>query len=455
MEKTTLDPADVPTALPGFEDDDAREKLLLENSSDKLEDTADEDNAEIEERREKPHKRRWQVVRTFAAFAVFVCILVVAIAWFFGMGWFSKPQTQAVNRSSHQKDAQTSAPVTEDEKLKMALSMVAPPSSASVTAEHPDGSGVPIDITEAGIPTGKGDVDDISPKAGATDQDTKASTGEKESDFLPLTDLNLASKQNQSGAAKSITAGNGTRSVPASKAHDSDDARGRSLFFGITMNPSAKDERTRGPEAESPKPPSAIAASPGEIPFGTMLPVRLIGSIYTLRNSGGFVRMELTRAVEGEGYAYPAGTMVVGNVRGGGSVRAFVTIVGLIDPVSGEFVSLSGELLGLDGASGIEGRRRNLTSQWARFFRGMKDAAASVLGSVSAIRSGSTVILSEPIRRGTESMTEDLSGAIMKNEREDSFLEVPAGANGYVLVTGLPEKSAATTSQPTKEARKE
>lgn len=455
MEKTTLDPADVPTALPGFEDDDVREKLLLENSSDELEDTADQDNAEIEERGEEPHKRRWQVVRTFAAFAVFVCILVVAIAWFFGMGWFSKPQTQAVDRSSHQKDAQTSAPVTEDEKLKMALSMVAPASSVSVTAGHPDDSGVLVDITRAGIPAGKGDVDDISPKAGAADQDAKASIGEKESYSLPLTDLNLASNPSSPDPSKSVTAETGTRSVPASKVTNSDDARGRSLFFGIIKNASVKDERPRGPEAESPKPTSAIAATPGEIPFGTMLPVRLVGSIYTLRSSGGFVRMELTRHVEGKGYSYPAGTMLVGNVRSGESVRAFVSVVGLIDPVSGVLVKFSGELLGRDGASGIEGKRRNLTSQWARFFRGMKETAASVLGSVGAIRSGSTVILSEPLRRGTESMTEDLSGGFLKNEREDSFLEVPAGANGYVLVTDLPENSAATTSQPTKEARKE
>jgi len=278
-----------------------REKsCCLKNSSDELEDTAEEDNAEIEERVAKPHKRRWQVIRTFAAFAVFLCLLVVGIAWFFDMGWFSKPQTQAVNRTSHQKDAQISAPVTEDEKLKMALSMVAPVSSASVTAGHPDDSGVPVDITQAGIPAGKGDVDDISLKARAADQDAKASIGEKESYSLPLTDQISASKPSHPTLQKSVTAETGTRSMHASKVTNSDDARGRSLFFGIIKNASVKDERPRGPEAESSKPASAIAAPLGEIPFGTMLPVRLIGSIYTLRNSGGFVRMELTRPVEGK-----------------------------------------------------------------------------------------------------------------------------------------------------------
>lgn len=165
--------------------------------------------------------------------------------------------------------------------------------------------------------------------------------------------------------------------------------------------------------------------------------------------------MELTRLVEGDGYSYPAGTLIVGEVRGGESVRAFVGVVGLIDPISGEFVKFSGELLGRDGSSGVEGRRRNLTSQWSRFFRGMKDTAASVLGSVGALRSGGTVILSEPIRRGTESMSEDLSSAILKNDREDTFLEVVAGSSGYVLVTALPENSPSAASQTIPEAAKE
>lgn len=157
--------------------------------------------------------------------------------------------------------------------------------------------------------------------------------------------------------------------------------------------------------------------------------------------------MELTRPVEGKGYSYPAGTTLVGNVRGGESVRAFVTIIGLIDPVSGELVRFAGELLGRDGGSGIEGRRRKLTSGWSRFFSGLKDTATSVLGSVGAVRSGGTVILSEPIRKGSESMSEDLSTAILKNGKDDSFIEVLAGASGYVLVTGLPDKPFGVTNQ--------
>ena len=55
--------------------------------------------------------------------------MVVGLAWFFGMGWFSEPQTQAVNRTD-QREAQAN-PMTEDEKLRVALSMVGTATASS------------------------------------------------------------------------------------------------------------------------------------------------------------------------------------------------------------------------------------------------------------------------------------------------------------------------------------
>ncbi|MBX3290021.1 MAG: hypothetical protein KF855_11825 [Acidobacteria bacterium] len=452
MEETTPKLTEVPSAMPGFEDDDAREKLLLESASDELEDAEDDEISDIEESAAKPQKRRWQLVRTFAAFAVFICLMVVGLAWFFGMGWFSEPQTQAVNRTD-QREAQAN-PMTEDEKLRVALSMVgtATASSPRNLSPHlgPDGdTQIGKDILIGAEPADLPVTPDID-------------TGKKTSNPGESYSLPPAAEYGSKGNTTPVKGPQTTeaeiepRSISVSKGTGSDGARGRSLFFGISKKPAKEDEnrQTAEPskitEAVSPEP-----LRPAQIPFGTMLPVRLVGSIYTLRNSGGFVRMELTRPVEGKGYAYPTGTMIIGNVRSGESVRAFVTIVGLIDPDSGELVRFNGELLGKDGASGIEGKRRRLTSQWARFFSGLQETAASVLGSVGAIRSGSTVILSEPVRRGTESMTEDLSDAFLKNERENTFLEVSAGSNGYVLVTGLPENSFAARTQPLQEAAKE
>ncbi|MGD9560868.1 MAG: hypothetical protein AB7F88_00435 [Pyrinomonadaceae bacterium] len=444
MEKATLSSTEIPTALPGFEDDDAREKLLLENSPDDLEDPADEESAVVEESASKPRKRLRQVAKTFAAFAVFICLLVVGIGWFFGMGWFSRPKAQAVNRTGKQESPAN--PAAGDEKLKMALSLVAP--SASVTAAQTSVPPPSEDLAETP------DVPDLKAETGNGLPKTRA---DQVSFLLPPAAETPTSKAAPFEPSKAAEPESEKRSL--SSRVNSDDARGRSLFFGISKK-QAKEDEVPKPAKSANSTNQTDAAKPelhrsSQIPFGTLLPVRLVGSIYTLRNSGGHVRMELTRPVEGDGYSYPAGTLIVGEVRGGESVRAFVNVVGLIDPVSDEFVKFNGELLGRDGASGIEGRRRNLTSQWSRFFRGVKDTAASVLGSVGALRSGGTVILSESIRRGTESMSEDLSGAVLKNDRQDTFLEVAAGSSGYVLVTGLPENSTSTASKPIPEAAKE
>lgn len=455
MEKVTPESAEIPTALPGFEDEDAREKLLLEHSLDEPEDADDEESTDVEESVAKPSKRRWQLVRTFAAFAVFICLMVVGIAWFFGMGWFSQPQTQAVNRTGKQ-EVQTS-PVTEDEKLRMALSMVAPPSASSESAVQPNDSGLGgNNMDTTGLPDLNNDTGSVESLSGL-DQDNGMPMNEGTSYSLPRPSETPVSNPVSPDISRPV--GIESEKRLGSVVNNSDGARGRSLFFGISKKPARVVAVSRPADSDAPtEVDNAISPQPtrsAQIPFGTLLPVRLVGSIYTLRNSGGFVRMELTRSVEGSGYSYPAGTLVIGNVRSGESVRAFVNIIGLIDPVSGEFVRFSGELLGNDGGSGIEGKRRNLTSQWARFFRGLKDTAASVLGSVGAIRSGSTVILSEPIRRGTESMSGDLSNAILKNDRENTFLEVAAGSSGYVLVTGLPENSTSTVNRQIQEAEKE
>lgn len=449
MEKATLSSTEIPTALPGFEDDDAREKLLLENSSNELEDPADEENAAVEEPASKPRRRLRQVAKASAVFAVFICVLVLGIGWFFGMGWFSKPQAQAVNRTGSQETQ--ALPAAADEKLKMALSMVAPaPASSINVARTIEPALLENNTVTPVVSDPKAEMGYGLPKSGS-DRDPYS---------LPQVTEAPTSVAGPPIPSQVATSESEKRSL--SIAATSDEARGRSLFFGISKKQTKEDATSKPANAanstsqiEVAKTGSTEPRRSAQIPFGTLLPVRLVGSIYTLRNSGGYVRMELTRPVEGDGYSYPAGTLIVGEVRGDESVKAFVNVMGLIDPISGEFVKFNGELLGRDGSSGIEGRRRNLTSQWSRFFRGMKDTAASVLGSVGAVRSGGTVILSEPIRRGTESMSEDLSGAVLKNDRQDTFLEVAAGSSGYVLVTGLPENSTSTASKPIPEAAKE
>ncbi|MGD9628551.1 MAG: hypothetical protein AB7V18_04855 [Pyrinomonadaceae bacterium] len=432
MQTTLSTSTNIPTALPDIEADEDREKLLLEDQKDTADDELYADDRAAEDTSRPRGSRVVKILKGVAAFIIFLLLMGAAITWFFGMGWFSKPKPEFVNRTG-QRDV-TSAPMTEDEKLRAALTMVAS-KEPNITGDSLAGPAGDVQIVDS--------PETISGNA----SDIVTVTNSRPPSELPVTNVGagfssqeMTKRQNEPPNARSTDVAQRHIDSQAALSTTSIEPLGRSLFFGVTK---PKTDSTASPDTK-PTTTDADARKQeplGRIPFGTLLPVRLLGAIYTLRNSGGVVRMELTQPIEGKGYSYPAGTTLIGNVRGGESVRAFVTVVGLIDPVSGEFVRVTGELMGTDGASGISGERKRITGKWTRFFRGLKDTAGSLLGSVGSLRSGGTVILSEPLRRGSEKLSEDTSQSIFGNEREDTFLEVLAGTSGYVLVTQLPEAS--------------
>ena len=97
--------------------------------------------------------------------------------------------------------------------------------------------------------------------------------------------------------------------------------------------------------------------APAVLPlFGTMLPVRTQGVIFSLRNNS-FARLELARDCQGEGWSLPKGTLLIGRVSGSEYDRAFINIQGYIDPRTNRFVKMTGEVLGSDGGSGMQGKR--------------------------------------------------------------------------------------------------
>lgn len=443
MQTTLSTSTDIPTALPDIEADEGREKLLLENQNDAPVDELDVEDFAGEDILKPQGSRAGKILKSIAAFTVFLFVMGVAITWFFGMGWFATPKPQPVNRSG-KKDA-TSAPMTEDEKLKAALTMVA--------SKEPNVTGDRTGDTTAN-PAGDVATVDNPDKITGQSYDVPSVPNSRPGSEPPITNIgttlgsqDVRNEPNQSPTPKLTDAASRANGSQVLQSATSIEPIGRSLFFGIART---KNDVIASPVTKPQTPVSDLGQRKtiGQIPFGTLLPVRLVGAIYTLKYSGGVVRMELTQPIEGKGYAYPAGTTLVGNVRGGESIRAFVTVVGLIDPVSGELVRLTGELMGTDGASGINGERKRVTGKWSRFFRGLKDTAGSILGSVGSLRSGGTVILSEPLRRSSEKLSEDTSQSMFGSDREDTFLEVLAGTSGYVLVTQLPEATttAATTT---------
>lgn len=437
MQTLSTNAAEIPTALPDIEADEDRENLLLESQPEEPEDE-EMDSAELAHEADSGRRgsRTGKVLKSVAAFAVFLFLMGVAVTWFFGMGFFATQKPHSVNRTGG-KDT-SSAPMTEDEKLKAALTMVASkePSISKDSVANQTSEIMTVEKPE----TNAGQPGDIVSKAdsrsgGAPPANIGTTISSQETNGSRVEPSDPRSKQD----------GPRVNSSQLTQPNPSIEPVGRSLFFGITKSRNDATPVQNAVSANLASDPKK-AKSSRQIPFGTLLPVRLIGAIYTLRSSGGAVRVELTQPIEGKGYSYPAGTMLIGNLRGGESVRAFVSVVGLIDPASGELVKFSGELMGTDGASGIKGNRKRITGKWARFFRGLKETAGSILGSVGSFRSGGTIVLSEPLRRGSERLSEDTSESLFGTEREDTFLEVLAGTSGYVLVTQLPEPTTSMTA---------
>ncbi|HEY7182915.1 MAG TPA: hypothetical protein VIC84_15905 [Blastocatellia bacterium] len=178
-------------------------------------------------------------------------------------------------------------------------------------------------------------------------------------------------------------------------------------------------------------------------PFGAMLPIRTMGALYTLRP--GLARFELMRDVSGQGWRMRKGTTLIGQQQGGEYDRAYVSIIGFIDPESKRFVKAPGEVLGADGAPGLQGKRRQVSSRWARVLGRVATSAVS-LGQAALSRGNSTTVV--------------LPGAVapeltpnVASRRE--FVEAPAGTPGFVMITDLPKEAQGVDADPLAEANGE
>lgn len=213
----------------------------------------------------------------------------------------------------------------------------------------------------------------------------------------------------------------------------------RSIYLGAAPEPRASQVDARAVQTSQ----TAKAPAPVKPPFNTLLPVRTLGTILTVR-SGGLARFELTRDVAGQGWSLRKGTQLVGVVRGGEADRAYISLIGYIDPASNKLVKLGGDLLSGDGGSGLKGKRKKVGSAWGRalgtFARGVgrvangaaQVAIGNAVGGSNAIR---PVFISDAYGGGIVTLPTDLGGTA----RDNSYIEVKAGTSAYLLVTDLPD----------------
>jgi hypothetical protein len=95
-------------------------------------------------------------------------------------------------------------------------------------------------------------------------------------------------------------------------------------------------------------------------------------------------------------------------------------------------VKIEGELLGDDGGAGLRGRQRRVSSVWVKVLDRAAQAGVQIATGILNSRASSVIIATDPygaIRSPGES----------QSQHNRSFVEVPAGAVGFVMVTQLPE----------------
>lgn len=179
-------------------------------------------------------------------------------------------------------------------------------------------------------------------------------------------------------------------------------------------------------------------------PFGTMLPVRTQGVIFSLRNNS-YARLELSRDCHGDGWSLPKGTLLIGRVNGSENDRAYVNIVGFIDRGTNRFVKMTGEVLGNDGGSGIAGKRvavdRNHLKQT---LSKVASSGLQVAGMMAGALTGrGTVVVNGAGYRMLNPITDEAGRIVGSDESKRSFVKVAAGQSAYVMVADLPKESRA------------
>jgi hypothetical protein len=370
--------------------------------------------AEVErERGENQSKRRGR--KAVAGVVFLVVIAAGAIGAWYVIGRGGKRQARVpVNRSS-----KASAVESEEALTKQAIELT---NSAGPGITLSDGS-----VIRPSMP---------SPSPMALNSDSNVPVTQ-----LPMSNGELSSTVN---SGKPPTAKETEEKREGDQARVSSGANGRNHERSVRIS---EDFKAQDLKAQPPNRTGDREASVGEVgkdaggvampPFGSMLPVRTLGVLYTLR-SGGLARFELTSDVKGKGWAMPRGTVLVGALRDAKFDRAFVSLVGFIDTESGRFVKISGDLLGSDGGAGIRGKRRKMSSGWSRALSKLGEAGLSIASSFAGSVGRRPIVINDAFGSYGGRLTSELDGVLVGGDR-NSFVEVAAGSSGYMMITELPD----------------
>jgi len=272
------------------------------------------------------------------------------------------------------------------------------------------------------------------PEALLTKGSTPGSVQQRNNE-LPVKSTSSASAASANNSATKPSATQSVRFAPM--AHKVVSTKGDSE--NITLSASQVKDRVADKSVPSDQNGSSarLAKRPATPNFGAMLPVRLMGVLYTLRQ-GSLVRLELVRDLKAGNWQLRRGTIFVGQTIGDDLDRAYLQIKGFIDPDTQTFTKLEGEVLGNDGGAGLRGKRRRISPVWVRVLDRTAEAGVQIATGVLNRRSSSVVIAADPYGTYRSASGADSS----HSDQNRTFVEVPAGTSGFVMVTTLPEATS-------------
>jgi type II secretory pathway pseudopilin PulG len=347
-----------------------------------------------------------------ALLAVVMLVLAVVVIWFMASNGATRKARVAVNAGGNSNSAQQ----TEEGMTRQAIQ------------ELNSGPGVTF---------GDGTVARPEPSPAGKQVVTQSVSNEPVTQLPATVNPNLSSTVDSARSTNSSTQASDANSQSSSVSKvvsGTERNNERSVRIGEELVAPVKREAANPERAKGEENSIGAVALPS---FGSMLPVRSLGVIYTLR-SGGLVRFELTRDVKGKGWLLPHGTVLVGALRGSEYDRAFISLIGFIDSESGSFVKISGDVLGSDGGTGVRGKRRKMSSGWSRVLGKLGEASLSIAGSLASSVGRRPVIITDAFGGAGSRVTSEFDGVLLSRDR-NVFLEVAAGTACYVMITELPE----------------
>ena len=131
---------------------------------------------------------------------------------------------------------------------------------------------------------------------------------------------------------------------------------------------------------------------------------------------------------------------MIGRTTGSEYDRAFVNVIGYIDPRDNKLVKMAGDVLGSDGATGIPGKRVGVDrNRLKQTLRKVASSGVQVAGMMAGALTGrGTVVIDGAGYRVLNPISDEARGMIGGDEKK-TFVKVEAGQSAYVMVADLPK----------------